>query len=162
MIQSYGYGGSAATTSPATYQAAFDFTSGGSGVALEILGSGTKTVKILEIYIHKPSVAVDLTFTKRSTACTGGTAASATLVPFSSASSAATAVVKSYTAVPTAGTSVGDVKLALDVTAGDILAFAFGDNGDQPVTLRSAAETLTIQTTVAVNLTGYVRFTEES
>ena len=46
-----------------------DFTfSGGPGVILELKGSSTKTIQVLEIYYTKPSAQAELTISKRSAA----------------------------------------------------------------------------------------------
>jgi hypothetical protein len=78
-----------------------------------ITGSETKTV-----YIHKITISGTRTahnhdvviLNKRSSLNTGGTSTVRTAVPYDSANAAATATVRSYTANPTLGTLVGNIK----------------------------------------------------
>lgn len=79
-----------------------------------ISGSASKTVVITKIeVIHNDVVNTrdKLYLIKRSTAASGGTSTTATNVPLDSADAAGTAVVKSYTANPTEGTSVGNISV---------------------------------------------------
>lgn len=78
---------------------------------ITISGSGTKTVKVLDVRIFGSSsggASAEFDLVKRSAADTGGTSATATPTQYNSGDAAATAVVKSYTANPSAlGTSQG-------------------------------------------------------
>jgi hypothetical protein len=93
----------------------------------------------------------DLRLVKQSTASTGGTATTATNVPFDSANAAATAVFKGYTVAPTQGTILGAIAvaklslvLATTVTPAPIrFDFQALPAGSRP-TLHTAAETLTL------------------
>jgi hypothetical protein len=124
-----------------------------------ITGSATKTVRITKIAISGTStsgVRTSVVVIKRSTANTGGTSTTPTAVPLDSTNAAATAVVRSYTANPTVGTSVGSVRSAkmdfpTTATTNGIQPFEFmlgGEAGQQPITLRGTTEV------IAINLNG--------
>ncbi len=125
----------------------------------EIFGSGTKTVKVRRIQISGLATAAgayDFVALKRSTANSGGTSSSPTVVPHDSADAAGTAVVKAYTANPTTGTLVGGMratKSTVTTVAGAIpsilTVFDWSDDrGGKPVVLRGTAQGL------AINLAG--------
>ena len=82
---------------------------------LEIIGSSTKKIKIIEIEGWVSStgaaIAIDISIIKQSTPCTGGTSTTLTPVAFDSAFPASTATVKAYTVNPTLGTSVGNIAI---------------------------------------------------
>lgn len=150
-------GGSASSVE--TYMSAFTVVAGGAGHCVEIIGSGSQTVRVLEIYTEKPSVAATFTFLKQSAVDTGGTSAAQTLVPMSSANSAATATVKAYTAVPTPGTSIGNVFItALATTDGRDIQFE--QVAGQPVTLIGTSQSLAINTSIAGTNLFVIWFTE--
>jgi hypothetical protein len=117
-----------------------------------ILGSATKTVRITRVSFSCTTtagsgIAMNLSLIKRSTADTGGTSTTATLVPHDSTNAAATSVVRSYTANPTLGTSVGNVYTdRFQITAaGSIsnkLDLAYGTRPAQAMILRGASEQL--------------------
>lgn len=123
-----------------------------------ITGSGTKTIKIQMISVEftGSSNIVSVQFIKRSSANSGGTASTLTDVPHDSNNAAATATVKTYTVNPVSlGTAVGVIRA--DRPSSVVLSgstpptasfFRFGNNNDQPIILRGAAETL------AVNMNG--------
>ena len=130
---------------------------------LEILGSDTKTVRITRIQISGVATAAgaySIQLLKRSTAATGGTSTSATIVPHDSANAAGTAVVKGYTANPTTGTLVGIVqvkKITVSTAAGAIpivpTELSFELRGEQAIVLRGAAQSLCINLN-GVTMTG--------
>lgn len=143
----------------ATYSAATTITAAVAATDIfTISGSGTRSIRILAIYITATQTtagAVSITILKRSTADTGGTSAAVTAVPHDSANSAATAAVLGYTANPTTGTLVGNLrikKLFVPSTAtaadGGSTEFMFGNRPGQAIVLRGATEQL------AVNLGG--------
>jgi hypothetical protein len=110
--------GSVSISSPnlSTYRAA-TFTLNTAATPTDILtiqGSGSKTVTITRISISGTQTQAGnalLRLIKRSAADTGGTTATLTNVPLDSNNASATAVVKAYTANPSAlGTAVGDVE----------------------------------------------------
>lgn len=79
-----------------------------------ICGSATKTIRVVNIWLAMQSTAAALQtihFVKRSTADTGGTDGAPTAIAIDSANAAPTATLHSYTAAPTPGASVGDVRL---------------------------------------------------
>lgn len=88
-----------------------------------ISGSATRTVQVVRAGIMTTQTTAGLNvwdLLKRSTANSGGTSSTLTAVPADSAFPAATAVVRQYTANPTAGTLVGRVwggKVAAPVPA---------------------------------------------
>jgi hypothetical protein len=79
-----------------------------------IYGSATKTIKIQSIIISGLTLTavayLNIGLRKYSTAVSGGTSTALTAVPLDSSSAAATATnINVYTAVPTAGTTLGDI-----------------------------------------------------
>lgn len=118
-----------------------------------ITGSASKTVKILSFYYTATKTANgfgNVVLIRRSAANTGGTSATPTIAKLDSTNATATAVVRNYTANPS----------ALGATAGGIFSTrffysglsAFGDkiilNFDsgtvQPITLRGTSELLAV------------------
>lgn len=118
-------------------------------------GSATKTVVITGIYVSGYSTAAsayELFLVKRSTADTGPQAATATAVPMDSADAAATATLHSYTANPTAGTSVGNMAdkilslsvLATNVVTNIVTPFWQPLASEKPIVLHGTAEGVAI------------------
>lgn len=123
----------------------------------EIAGSATRTIRLSRIRFtgtRTASTTSDTIIVKRSTANTGGTSTLPTVVPYDSASPVGSAVVKAYTANPTLGTLVGNIKADrqfLNIAgtgSSDVREYDFGFNNTQHLTLRGVAETL------AINLNG--------
>ncbi len=118
-----------------------------------ISGSATKTVYVKKIRITATATAVQgnrISLIKRSTANTGGTLVANALVPYDSTDVAATASVAHYTAAPTSGTSIGQVRTAsyLIPTATGLynseMIFEFVENEGNPLVLRGTQEGLGI------------------
>lgn len=118
-------------------------------------GSATKTIRIARIVVNGVQTTagqVVILVIKRSTVNTGGTSTAQIRVPYDSASVAATATALAYTANPTAlGTVVGTItanRLFVPgvASASDAqgLEIVTGDVGQQFITLRGVAETLSI------------------
>ena len=79
-----------------------------------ILGSASKVVRVTSVRISvtgSVSATFSVQLVKRSTADTGGTSTALTLVPYDSTNAAATATALAYTANPTLGTSVGNIRV---------------------------------------------------
>lgn len=122
-----------------------------------IYGSASKTIKVQSIVVSGITLTavayINIGLRKYSTAATGGTSTgSPTATPLDSTSAAATATVLAYTAIPTAGTTVGDISsrrvLGQSTTAAaagipQIVDFDFSPTGDtnSPV-LRGTAQGL--------------------
>jgi hypothetical protein len=167
----------------ATYAAALGNTNtaAGTGVFLSILGSSTKTIRVHKVVIcgtvATAAVYGSVVCNKRLTgATTGGTATTITPQPHDSTSGAASAVVKYYTALATAGTGGGMVAAQSDffpITAtvtsepANLLFLPQQDTGaeTQDWVLRGTNECLefafSATTTNAPTLTVWVIFTEE-
>lgn len=118
---------------------------------LTITGSATNTVEVNRVEcsgVATTAATPDIVGVKRSTADTLGTSTAPTAVPHDSNSAAATAVLAAYTANPTLGTGVGNLKaekLALPLAATGAavqrLIWLFGQGyAEQPVILRGAAQ----------------------
>ena len=116
---------------------------------LSIQGSATKTIKITNIRVSGNATAnnqVDIGLLKRSTANTSGTPTVATLTPWDSLSSAATATVVTYGAAPTLGTLVGPLcACQVEIPAkagvgGGVLEWQFNRNGESAIILRGINE----------------------
>ena len=144
-----------------------------------ITGSATKTVKIRKIgFSGLSSVQIDtaVLLVKRSTANTGGTSTTPTSVSNDSTNAAATVTINAYTANPTLGTIVGNIrshKISFRVsgtgtsvsTTSSPFEHIFGVAGEQPITLRGTAEQLSVNlngvTVTGANIDIYVEWTEE-
>ncbi len=116
---------------------------------VEIIGSASTTVEIVRITIggvQTTAGQVLLNLIRRSTAASAGSSTNQTLVPHQATDAAATAVVKAYTANPTTGTSVGNIRsrrLPIGMSTSLIAPteFTFGEN-TKPVFLAGVAQTL--------------------
>lgn len=141
-----------------------------------ITGSATTTIKVRSIGCTGTSTAAGslvVTATRRSTANTAGTSTTATAVPLDSTDAAATATVRSYTANPTLGTTVGAINSGLlsTVVAASAgvngLRFDYGpDDVRQAPTLRGVTQVLALNAggaslTAGASLTCEVKWTEE-
>lgn len=139
-----------------------------------IIGSATKTIRVTRIaFIASQTLAAqrDISIIKRSAANTGGTSTVLTNIPHDSTSSAATAVVRSYTANPTGlGAAVGTIrsrKVFVAATGGnsDEFIVEFGIRNSQGIVLRGVAETLSVNlnsvTSGGNSITISIEWTEE-
>ena len=139
---------------PATYSAsAVGFASATTATDVwNITGSASKTIRVHTIIVTGSTtsgspIKVNVQLIKRSTVDTAGTSVANAAVPHDSASAAATATVKHYTANPTLGTAVGPVRAAQvafnqgGITGGDITwEFTRG----QPLLLKTVNEQLCV------------------
>lgn len=136
---------------PATYSAAASgFTIAATATDIfNITGSVSKTIRVLRMRLTGTTtsgspITVSSVLVKRSTANTGGTRVSATVVPNDSSFPSGTASVGHYTANPTVGTSVGNISSyritfnQTGITSGSVL----WDFSNQPITLRGTSEQL--------------------
>jgi hypothetical protein len=140
-----------------TYSTSFVVTSAASATDIfELKGSSTKKIGVTNIKISGTQTAagiVDVYIKKRSSANTGGTSTTATCISHDATDVTATATGTIYTANPTTGTSLGDlriVSLPVVATTDKTLtseSLDFGIRG-KPVYLNSATEAL------AINLNG--------
>ncbi len=139
----------------------------------QINGSSTKLIRIRRVYLSGSTpvtaLAEPVFFNKVSSAMPStGTSSLITAVPYDASSSAATAVVESFTANPTASTLVGEImtptfRLLPNSTAQSPAEFLFGAQGSN-VILRSATQGLAINlghvtTSAVVSIS--VEWTEE-
>lgn len=140
-----------------------------------ITGSATKTVRVMLLSFSATQTTAGLAavqLIKRSTANSSGTSATATAVPNDSTNAAGTAVVRSYTANPTLGTTVGSVAVRKIFIPG---VASVGNEPEQylynagrpsqSIVLRGTGEVLSINLN-GVTLTGgscsyYIEWTEE-
>jgi len=144
----------------ATYAAASaPFTAAATATDIfTITGSATKTIRVTRIEItgtQTTGLNQNILLLKRSTADTAGTSAAVTAVPQDTNNPAATATVLSYTANPTLGTLVGNIRADKylipapgTLTGNPPLIWTFGDRPEQALLLRGTAQVL------AVNLNG--------
>ena len=119
-------------------------------------GSATKTIRVISLGVTGSTTAgsgasVSFSLIKRSAANTAGTSSTATNVPHDSSNVAATAVVKSYTANPSAlGTSVGTIRterIVVPTIGGQGSGYAsglysYGNRPGQAIVLRGTSEFL--------------------
>ena len=124
----------------------------------EIIGSATKLVRVKRIQVSGTATgtaAIALVLVKRSAANTLGTSTAPSPVSHDSNNIAATSALKAYTANPTLGAIVGNIRSTrqtLTTPGGAIVnvptVFEFGNGVNQNIILRAVTETL------AVNLNG--------
>ena len=144
-----------------------------------IIGSASKTITVKRITVSGMTITAVAYFTinveKLSAASTGGTSTTLAAVPLDSANSAATAVVKAYTAAPSKGALVGTVaswralwQATVAAAAGvtDYFTFNFGDMREtKGVILRGAAQELALTFPVVLASAGTlsidIEWTEE-
>lgn len=153
-------------------------TAAGTGVFFNICGSATKTIRIQRFVVSgtvaTTAVYADVVLKRTSTATTAGTATTLTNLPYDSTSAAATAVVKYYTVLGTAGTSVGVITTwtqHMPVTgtpaAGSTppVIWIFRDTDSEAPTLRGTAQCMEANfgttTTNAPTLSVSVAWTEK-
>lgn len=121
-----------------------------------IYGSATKTINILNIYVtgvQTTAGQIQILLIKRSTANTVGTSTAQTRIPYDSNDVASTATVLAYTANPTLGTAIGNVRgdrafLPGAASAGDAQGLAWSFVNGKPMILRGIAQG------VCINLAG--------
>lgn len=119
-----------------------------------ITGSASKTIYVTRVSFSGTTTTgsgtgTNVTLVKRSTADTAGTATTQPNIPFDSTSAAGTAVVKSYTANPTLGTTVGAIRSSRDSFLPTSLGVSqivweFGNAAAMAPALRGVAEQLCI------------------
>lgn len=135
-----------------TYSCAFSVVAAAAATdVVEIIGSASTTVEISRVTIGGVQTAagqVLVNLLRRSTAATGGTSTNQTNVPHQATDAAATAVIKAYTANPSTGVLVGNVRatrvpLGQSTSLTSPAVFTFGDNG-KPVFLAGVAQTLCV------------------
>lgn len=142
-----------------TYSAAVQFTIAANPTdVFTITGSGTKLVRLVKLSISGTNTgntnAVAF-LTRRSSANSAGTSTTATNVVADSTQSAATATIRSYTANPTLGTTVGNFRVStlflptLASTNQNVdIEFEFGNVNNKSIVLRGTSEV------IAVNFAG--------
>lgn len=150
---------------------------------LTITGSATATVKVNKLSLSCTQTTgsyQDLFLVKRSTANSAGTSTTLASVPLDSNNVATTATVRSYTANPTLGTSLGNLRAtkvavataALTSTGGNnstninLNEFAWAaENSSQAFILRGVSQVLSLnfngQTMAGASCTGYIEYLEE-
>lgn len=142
-----------------THSASTVFTLANSSTdVLTISGSATKTIKIFEIFFHMTATTgsnATIIGLRRSSLNTGGTSTLLTNVPYDTNNAASTAVVRSYTANPTAlGTLVGNmITNGLYISGGGTIAstpfnYLVDNDIEQPIVLRG------INQLFAINMNG--------
>jgi hypothetical protein len=167
----------------ATYSAgttAKTATAAGTAPFFNICGSATTTVRVQRISVAgtvaTAAVWGDIVIKKTSSAATGGTATTLTNAPYDSTSAAATATVKYFTVLPTAGTSVGVIFTATNLFPITVISatlqptpipivYLWRDQDAEAPTLRGTAQCLEMNfgttTTNAPTLTVSVAWTEK-
>lgn len=118
-----------------------------------ITGSATRTVRIIswEISTIQNTAGINTYFlVKRSSANTGGTSAAVTAIPLDANDAAATATVRSYTANPTLGGTVGSIRATRLLSPAAATAqfgawvWSFDTLNSKPVVLRGTAQVLAL------------------
>ena len=159
-----------------TYAVGINFTIAPSATDfLTFQGSATKIIKIRSMVCYATATTganVRVFAIRRSTANTGGTFSTAMSAPFDNNNSAPTAIVKSYTANPTAlGTTVATLALLpFYISGGGTIGstpfdIKYDGSSMQPITLRGVSDFFVLNlnsTTVSGNIfTVSINYTEE-
>lgn len=138
-----------------------------------ITGSASRIIKIIEIELQGTSAAatvINVNVVKRSTLNTGGTSTTLTPVPLNSSSPASTATVKTYTANPTLGTSLGIIStkkynVNINTATPDSFEQEYTYLSAELPTLNNANESICVNfagaTLTTPSFDGYIIFTEE-
>lgn len=142
-----------------TYQLDIGVVAAGAGYAAEIYPTGARVIYITEVHLNKPSVNVTLRLIKASTRSTGGTSTTPTPTALDSTQAVSQATVKLFTAVPTAGTAIGDL-FDLAMATGDVVWQEFGNNNTKPLVLRGSGDALAVNVSAAATIAGYIRWVE--
>lgn len=130
-----------------------------------ISGSGTKTIKVLKVYLDTTQTLSGTNIwilMKRSTANTGGTSTSLNRVSLDSTNAVSTNTVLVYSVNPAAlGTLVGNIAVTRVFsppvgTFGDEYLWDFSDPNKQPIVLRGTGELLTLNFNGAATPVGTV------
>src|SRR6267142_1179389 len=142
-----------------TYSAALTALNVGTGATTDVAvltGSASKTIRVTRVGISSTEATAtafkDVVLSVRSAATTAGTSTTATIVPYDSSDAAGTAIVRGYTAAPTAGTAVGTIavaKMFQPITGATVinmnnLIFDFGNRPAQAVVLRGTSQCLAL------------------
>lgn len=157
-----------------TYSLAFTVAPAATATDIfQIVGSATTTVSINKINISGTQTTggqTTIVLAKRSTANTGGTSTTSTMVSHDSTDAASTAVGTIYTANPTTGTLVGNIRIfslplgAVTATTNNIVQLDFGERG-KPIVLNGVAQALVISlggvTLAGGSINVWIEFTEE-
>ncbi len=138
-----------------------------------ITGSASKTIRILRVEVSGTQTtggATELVLLKRSTANSSGTSTSPTAVAHDSNNPTASATINAYTANPTTGTLVGNIRaeklfVAATTAASDKLFINFGSGPSQAVVLRGTSQVFAVNLNSATVTGGSfdinVEFSEE-
>lgn len=142
------------------------------GDIFQLIGSATTSVQVTKIRISGIQTTGGqalVTIQKRSAANTGGTSSGATIVPHISTDAGATAVGAIYTANPTPGTSLGNIRaqyVPIPAVTGSAqpVEFNFAERG-KPIVLSGVTQAIAISlggaTLTGSNFAVEVEFTEE-
>jgi hypothetical protein len=150
---------------PSTFTASASFAAPqtGAGDLFCVYGSATRLVKIKAIRVSGVKTTAEAPLfhvIKRSTAATGGTSTAPTATPLDTTQTltAATATVAAYTAIPTAGTGVGNIgsrRLPLAAASGSALDFLWvPPNLYSDVRLRGVAQGVCLNAPAAFTTDG--------
>lgn len=157
-----------------TYSLSFSVTAATTPTDIfQLVGSSTKSVMLQKINISGTQTTggqVLVNISKRSTANTAGTSTASIMIPHDSADASATAVGSIYTANPTIGTPVGNIRTfslplgAITSTTNNIVQLDFGERG-KPIVLTGVAQAIAINlggaTTTGAVINVWMEFTEE-
>ena len=146
---------------PPTYRVEIGVVAGGAGFAAELIPGTGRKLTIHAVYFSKPSVAVTMRLLRNARASTLGTSTEGPITPLDGSFDRSGAICKLFTAAPTAGTQLGSDLFEGVIGTGDVLYEEFGQNGQNPLVLRGADETLGINVSAAVTIVGYIEFSEE-
>ena len=125
--------------------------------------TGAKTARLTDIVLqNNGAAAINVRIQKRSTLNSlNGTSTVPAVVPNSSASAAATGVVRTYTVVPvTPGTSLGDI-LDIKLPVGGILVFGDLPLDQPPELIGGGTQALAIVIDAIATISGHIQWTEE-
>ncbi len=143
---------------PHAYRVGFQVVCAGAGDCVTI-GYASKTLRVREVWVAKPSNAITVSLNLHSAADSGGTSTTPAGVPLNSNDLAATGVVTAYTAAPTAGTSVGTIAM-LPMATTDTWVQDFGTLNDEVLALQSTGQALAVYVSGAATITVNLEWSE--
>lgn len=134
-----------------------------------LYGSATKIVNVLNIWVtgvQTTAGQAQILLVKRSTANTAGTSTAQVRIPYDSNDASATATVLAYTANPTLGTTIGNVRgdrafLPGAASASDAQGLAWSFLNGKPMILRGVAQGICVNLAGATLAGGSINVTIE-
>lgn len=141
-----------------TFVADIGVVGSGAGYAAELLANGER-LRVKSVWFSKPSAQVTLRLIRAATASSGGTSTQADVIGMKGGVQSSARLLL-FTAVPTAGTALGDV-FEMVVGTGDNVEVLFGDDGTEPLEIEGR-QALAVNVSAAATIVGRIVFQQVS